>query len=305
MKGLVVIVFAFLFLSCSQDSTDDIRKENNINIYLVEDGQLELHNSEIDLNGLQLESTPWVKSSEIDFYDWSAHSFYLKKEKEKGNLGGRHFVVSSGNKRLFAGIFFPMYLSSMPALPSITPADGLFSPKDVIRFSPFGINYPGNIEEEEDFKTELISANILKEGIDVKILELKPKNSTTLKYTYTIFNRDDEKLYILDSEKMGSGRFHYYTNGVSLQQDDNYFWPRDFNPISSTQIEQEWYYKLLPGESVTRTVELNGYDSLPQGKVKATFSFPGAHLKETASWKKSDGRIWLGHHVAEDEIIIH
>jgi hypothetical protein len=304
MKKIFFIATFLLIISCSQDSINDLKKANNINIYLIKEGQLELHDSEIDLDALLLESSPWLKSTEIDFYDWSSHSFYLKNEKEKGHLGGRHFVVTSGNKRLFAGIFFPMLLSSLPALPSIFPEDGLFSPKDVIRFSPFGIYFTGGIEEKEDFKAELIAANLLREGIDVELAAITRINSSTLEYTFKVSNQEEENIYILDPAKMGNSRFHYYTNGVSLQQDNNYYWPQNFNPTASDFIKAEWYYKLLPGETITRTIELAAYDSLPKGKVKATFSFPGAQISETGLWKKSDGRIWLGHHVAEKELTI-
>lgn len=303
MKNLVLVLLIGLFWSCAEGEYENYRNEDSdVNIYLVKEGQLEINSSEFDLNLLELESTPWIKDADIEFYDWSAHSFYLRKETEKRGYSGRHFVVTSGQKRFFAGIFFPMEMSSFPALASISPEDGFFSPGDVVRFGRFGYFRPGNLNENKEFKAELISSGILREGIDVEIIALKRENSSTLKYTYRVTNIETENIYILDPDKMGTSRFHYYTNGVGLNKDDNYYWARDFESTPSDIIENSWYHKLLPGSSITRTVELNGYNSLPTGKVKATFRFSGADIKRSGEWKKADGRIWLGDFVTEKEL---
>lgn len=305
MKIPVFIFLIALFISCDQDEIEHFRNSNsNINIYIVKEGQLEFQESEINLNALELENTPWIKNSDIEFYDWSAQSFYLNKEAEKGKYSGRHFVVTSGEKRLFAGVFFPMFMSSFPSLPSISPEDGFFSPKDVIRFGHFGTIRPGQLDENQEFKSELISAGKLREGIKVELTNLKRQSSATLIYTFKVTNLEADVIYILDPQKMGSPRFHYYTNGVSLIKDDSYYWPQDFETIPSDNIKQNWYYRLTPGKSITRTVEITGYSALPSGKVKATFHFPGANLKNSGEWKKPDGRIWLGDFICEQELTL-
>ena len=305
MKPLIYFLLALLLSSCINGNVDYYRNaDSDINIYIVKEGQLEIHQSDINLDLLELEWKPWIKDSEIEFYDWSAHAFYLNKEVNKGQHSGKHFVVTSGEKRLFAGVFFPMFMSSFPSLPSISPEDSFFSPKDVVRFGNFGTFRPGKLDENIEFKAELLSAGILREGINVEITGLKKVNSTTLKYTYVVKNQELGNIYILDSNKMGAKRFHYYTNGVSLSKDESYYWPSNFQYTASEKIELDWYYKLGPGRSITRTVEIDGFSSLPSGKVKATFSFPGANLKETKEWKKSDGRIWLGDFLTEKELTL-
>jgi hypothetical protein len=261
MKNLLFLLLIFILNSCSQDDISYNDRNSEINIYLVKEGQLEIRDSEIDLYSLELEDTPWLKSSDIEFYDWSAHAFYLKDEIEKGQHSGRHFVVTSGQKRLFAGIFFPMYMSSFPTLPSISPEDGFFTPKDVLQFGHFGFHQPGNLNGNMEFKGELISSGILREGIDVEITGLKRENSTTLKYTYKVTNKESGNIYILDPQEMGTPRFHYYSNGISFSKDDNYYWARDFESTASDHIKTSWYYKLKPGHSIMRTIELGGYNS--------------------------------------------
>ena len=305
MRNFIIILVIGVLWSCNDDESESYRKENSdFNIYLVKEGQLEIHSSEIDLNSLVLEHIPWIKDSDIEFYDWSAHSFFLNDEIEKGKHSGKHFVVTSGQKRLFAGIFFPMHMSSFPSLPSISPEDGFFGPKDVIRFGHFGFHRPGGLNENMEFKAELISSGILREGIQVKITGLKRVNSSTLKYTYKVTNKESGNIYIIDPNKMGTERFHYFTNGVSLIKDDNYYWAKDFESTQTDNIKTSWYHKLRPGQSITRSIELGGYNSLPTGKVNITFSFPGANLKDKGEWKKSDGRIWVGNFVTEQEINI-
>lgn len=303
MKNLFFFLIIILISSCNLGNVEFYRNPNSdINIYIVKEGQLEINDTDFNINSLQLEKTPWVKYSDIDFYDWSAHSFYLNREVDRGKYSGRHFVVTSGQKRLFAGVFFPMFMSSLPALPSITPDDGFFSPKDVVRFGRFGFVRPGKLDENLGFKSELISAGILREGINVRITGLKKENQTTLKYTFKVSNLDAENIYILDPDKMGDSRFHYYTNGDSLQKEDKYYWAEDFNTAASDKIKSSWYYKLSPGRSITRIVTLNGFKNLPVGEVTASFSFPGAPVKTPGGWKKSDGRIWLGDFRVEQKL---
>ena len=113
MRNFIIILVIGVLWSCNDDESESYRKENSdFNIYLVKECQLEIHSSEIDLNSLVLEHIPWIKDSDIEFYDWSAHSFFLNDEIEKVKHSGKHFVVTSGQKRLFAGIFFPMHMSS-------------------------------------------------------------------------------------------------------------------------------------------------------------------------------------------------
>ncbi len=111
-----------------------------------------------------------------------------------------------------------MPMSSFPPpVPTIISDFGFFSPKDVIYLNNFGFEDAGGIlSETSKFRTEMENSGLLKEGIKVDLLELRRKNSSTLKYTFKVTNLDVENIYILDPDKMGDSRFHYYTNGVSF-----------------------------------------------------------------------------------------
>jgi hypothetical protein len=304
MKTFFYLVFILLFTSCIGD-IENYRNysQSDINIYIVKEGQLLIHDSDVDLNSLKLESTPWVKSTEIDLYDWSSHTFYLNKEKEKAKYSGRHFVVVSGDERLFIGVFFPMEMSSFPQMPSISPEDAIFYPKNVVHFGQLGHQFTGNLEEQKEFKKALISSDLLREGIKVELTRVKKKNQTTIDYTFQVTNIDRENIYVLDPDKMGASRFHYVTNGTWLSKDNTYYFPNQVNHTAFDKVQDSWYCKLKPGEKMTRNVELSNFPSLPSGKVKCSFSFPGSNMK-SGDWRKSGGRIWIGDYYVEKELEI-
>lgn len=295
MKKAFIFLCMILLFSCGESDFYDYKTSNSdFNIYLVKEGQLEIHGGVSDINHLELENMPWVKGTDILFYDWSAHTFYLNKEIEKSSHSGKHFVISSGEKRLFAGVFWPMFMSSIPMIPAIFPEDEIFNPEDIIRFSQFGFYEPGKLDENLEFKKALLEEGLLRKGIKVELTKIHKQNSEKIRYTFTVTNLDNENIYVPDPDKMGANRFHYYTNGISLEQNNTHFQPSGFETKPSEFIQSKWLVKIKPGTKITRTVTMEGYSSLPTGKVLATFRFPGAHLKESGAWKKSDGRIWLG-----------
>lgn len=302
MKTYFYPLFILLFTSCLGD-VENYRSNSqaDVNIFLVKESQLSIQESNVDLNSIELESTPWVKSTEIEFYDWSSHTFYLNTEKEKAKYSGRHFVVVSGDERLFLGVFFPMYMSSFPQMPSISPEDAIFYPKNIIHFGQLGHQFTGNLEEQNDFKKALISSDLLREGIKVELTSVKKKNQTTIEYTFQVTNIEKENIYVLDPDKMGASRFHYVTNGTWLSKDNTYYFPNPVNHTAFDKVQDSWYFKLRPGSTMTRNVELSNFPLLPSGKVKCSFSFPGSNMK-SGSWKKTDGRIWIGDYYVEKEL---
>ncbi len=272
-----------------------------INIYLVKDGQIDYSNKEVNLESLELDKEPWLKHSEIEFYDWSAHMFYLNTEKERAKYSGKYFLVKADNEPLFLGYFMSPVSSSFSYFPSITAWDGFFYSNDIVEIGGFAGFHKETMDANIKFKKSLQEAGLHKAGIDVELLGLKRVNSSTLKYTFKVINLDTENIYILDPDKMGASRFHYYTNGVSFMKDESYYYAEDKSVTSVKNFNSSWYYKLAPEQSITRTVILDGFSSLPSGDVKCHFSFPGMNLKNN-NWEKSDGRIWLGNFRVEKEL---
>lgn len=304
MKAILYF-FVLLFLFSCGDADILYRRSGtgDINIYIVKEGQLQIHDKNFDLDKLQLEATPWVKNSDIELYDWSSHTFFLNKPVEKEKYSGRHFVVVSGDKRLFAGVFFPMYLSSLPQLPAITPEDDYMFPKDVIQFSQFGYRFPDEQIKSDDFKEALIEAGLLSNGIKADLTQVKKKGQNSLEYTFEVTNLDTKTLYIPDPEKMGVSRFHYITNGVWFFSGGTYCYSNLSEHTAFETFSGSWFYKLRPGQKITRTIVQGGFSCDLSGTVKCCFSFPGATIK-TGEWKKTDGRVWQGNYFVERELVI-
>jgi len=303
MKYFYILFAVLLFSSCSKN---DVVEQNlnfsEIEIYLVEGEGTGFFESTVELNSLPLEDEPWLKHSEILFYDWSAHMFFLNAEKEKEKYAQRNFVVVSDGNPLFVGVFFPAYMSSIPQIPSIWAADNLFVPQDVVSFGQYGYFYSGNIGEENEFRQALINSGLYREGIQVELIEVNRLNSRELEYTFTVENKDVGNIYVLDPVKMGNKRYHYFTNGVSVRKNETSYFPvLDNTP--SDEILDSWYQKLRPGESMTRTIKLAGYVNLPKGKVICNFIFPGSRVQK-GEWNKTDGRVWLGNYYMESEFVL-
>ncbi len=304
MKYIFLAITLFLLFSCSE-SDSSFRKNGNgeISIYIVKEGQLQISDKDFDLNKLELESEPWVKNSDIELYDWSSHTFFLNKPVEKEKYSGRHFVVFADDERLFAGVFFPMYMSSYPQLPAITPEDDYMFPRDVIQFSKFGEQFPANQLNSDIFKKALANAGLLSRGLQVDLTQVTMKGQGTVDYTFEVTNLDTETLYIADPDKMGVSRFHYITNGIYFLINNTYCSSSVSDHTSFETFSENWYYKLQPGQRITRTIEKKGFNCLTTGKFKCRFNYPGAIIK-TGEWKKPDGRVWQGSYFTEEELIV-
>ncbi len=298
MNRLLSFLMIFLLTACNLFELEFPYESDGtqININLVEKDQIkQFYDSGFDLDTLELEAETWLRHNEILFYDWSAQAFYLKNEKSKESNSSRYFVLKANEEPVFLGYFMSMFSSFVPTFPSIVAHDDFFYPKDVIVLGGYGIHETTtSLFEREKFRTVMEKSGLLKEGINVELTGLKRINSTTLRYTFKVTNLDLENIYIPDPKKMGESRFHYYTNGVILNKGEQHFSAQEFEVITSDNIKPQWYYKLTPGETIIRTVTLNGYENLPEGEVNATFYFPGSDNKTTGGWKMKDGWIWIG-----------
>jgi hypothetical protein len=267
--------------------------KGSISIYILKDGQVDRSSVNIDLNRLEVEKPAWISDDEIYFYDWSAHIFYLTAEKGKAKYSGRYFLVKEDDTPLFVGFFFPPQMSSFSLYPSIIAMDGTFFPGDVAAIGGFGGYNSQQMNDNVTFKNALIRAGLLRYGISAELTNLQKKNSTTVEYTFRVTNTDNDFIYVLDPDKMGAAKFHYYTNGVSFVKGTTYYFSDNPGYTASSKILSDWYYRLAPGKSITRTVELGGFKTLPPGTFTCNFSFPGSSLK-AGEWKMQDGYIWLG-----------
>ncbi len=311
-KHLLVYIIVFLLLAsaagCAGPATET--GGNVFAIYLLEgENMRELPG---DLNELVLREEPWLTIDEIDFYDYSTHYIYLKEDRfppfpsELPTSLLYPFVVVAGGERCYPGHFVSTVSSYAPPNPVIMMDDFAgFYPEDIIAIEEgyFGSTAP-DLRDDKRVRQALLESHKLREGISVELKDVeivsRRAGETTLSYTFTVTNNGDEALYVPDPDNMGSGLFHYYNNGVVLQNATNprvSFWAEHKSvtaPESHESWEKAWFTRISSGESIDRTVILNGYPEIPPGDYSCRFSYSGPHNIDKSERILPNGRLWLG-----------
>jgi len=235
MKYQVFILSLLLFYGCLE-KTDLVSvgdDENDFGIYFLNDALLTAHQAiEMDIHSLDLKNDPWISNNDIEFYDFSTHCIYLKNDKSYffdnygGNfyqfnptIVGRPFVVIAGTERCYVGALHSGLLSMAPAFPYIDESDVSFFPEDVIHISRAWIDNEADTRSHLKVEEVLIERNLFHAGLEIELKSfglIDNSDTATVDYTIKIKNNDRDDIYIIDPEKMGSERFHYYTNGPHL-----------------------------------------------------------------------------------------
>lgn len=292
MRYLSIFCLFMLLWACKTGEIDYPVTGGDIKIYIAAPMKAE-DAIKTDLNDWVLEDTPWVDAHEIESYDWSAQMFYLRRNKEREKFAGSFFVVTSNDKRLFSGMFVSIFSSYIPPSPSILAYDHFFYPLNLIQLGGFYQLSKTETHKSESFRDALIQAGLLREGIAVELLNIQKSGSNSVVYTFKVTNLDKETLLIPDPDKMGTDRFHYITNGVSLSGNKTYYSAENMTYSSFESFDDSWYYPLNSGESVTRQVLQDGFKALPKGNFIGQISFSG-HINKNLHWQQSNGRIWVG-----------
>jgi hypothetical protein len=292
MRYLSIFCLCTLLWTCKTGEIDYPVTGGDIKIYIAVPMTGEQART-TDFNDWILEDTPWVDAHEIEFYDWSAQMFYLRRNKEREKFAGSFFVVTSNEKRLFSGMFVSIFSSYIPPSPSILAYDHFFYPLNLIQLG--GFYRLSNLEthKSEAFRDALIQAGLLREGIAVDLLNIQKYGTSSVVYTYKVTNLDKETLLIPDPDKMGAERFHYITNGVSLSGNNTYYSAENMTHTSFESFDDSWYYPLNSGESMTWHVLQDGFKVLPKGNYTGRFTFPG-QINRNTHWQQQNGRIWVG-----------
>ncbi len=274
------------------------------------------------LDELTLQAEPLLTIADLDFYDYATHCIYLNDQAvpfaarfPSANVSS--FVLVAGGERCYLGYFISPVSSYLPMTPFIMmDANFSFYPEDIL-----AIYYPQVLDISEDVRRDgrirdsLLAAGKLREGLSVALSDVavadRRAGATTLSYTITITNNDDGAVYVPDPDKMGSGIFHYYTNGVVITGKDPFSHsmtaspPRDISPPAPDEWELAWFTRLGGGETITRTVRLGGYPDIPPGTYNCHFTYSGPSHIGKSERSLPDGRLWLGEiQVAEYEFVV-
>lgn len=329
MKYQVFILSLILIFGCSKNSdpVSAVDEESNFGIYFLNDTLLTAHQAiEMDINSLVLKNDPWISNNDIEFYDFSTHCIYLKNDKSYffANYSGefyqfnptlisRPFVVVAGTERCYIGALHSGLLSVAPVFPYIDEGDVGFFPEDVIHISRAWSDNETDTRSHLKVEEILIKQDLFHAGLTIELTSFQlvdNSDTATVDYTIKIKNNDQDDIYIIDPEKMGSERFHYYTNGPHLwdYSKPKYIYSQFKHVVSPEPYDSwdiDWFTRLKSNQTIERIITLKGYPHIPQGNYVGYMNFSNPTRISKDKRYISNGRVWIGSVKSSDlEIVI-
>jgi hypothetical protein len=319
----IVIVLLLTAVYCSKDDTLPIDTSHDFAIYFLKDPNLKINDiltkaltdqDSTALDKVEIQNVPWLTNKDIDMYDFSSHLLYLKKDKSlifPALINGLYpmtwcnkpFMVVAEKKKRYIGVFTCALYGDPWPVPEINDAyNFLFYPNDLLNIS---WNWYANSDlndsrNDKIIKEGLINSNIFHAGIDVKlnkIVFIENSDTSTVEYTYTIKNNDSDNLYVLDPDKIGSDIFNNFNNGPSFLKSDEASTRNadltELRPPKDTW-NLDWFIRINSGDSITRTVNLRGYQHFPPGTYYCEMYFQSIKHIPKDQRVLSDGRYWIG-----------
>ncbi len=278
-----------------------------------------------DLDKLKLQEEPWLSIEDIDYYDYSTHYIYLKKDKaslfgeglqnQMSSAMSSDFVVVADDERCYLGRFHPPFSSQMPMTPIISDYPGFeLSPEDVIHIAnSFSLDGTADLRNDHRIREALAQAGKLSLGLSVKLsdVEVNSQDSITgVSYSFAVTNESAEPLYVPDPGKMGASLFHYYTGGISLSSPEVYHivlstpydsavapsahGSGDIVWLTGDNWDSSWFTRLGSHESMERTITFTCDQIVSEGTYSCSFRYTGPSRIEKEARALSDGRLWIG-----------
>lgn len=245
--------------------------------------------------------------SDFEMYDSSAKVLYFKASyPEFVDYKGSEFSFYADAVLIYKGYFWSSYSSSFPSTPYVT-SDPFF-----YQYHALGFEYTNQNQPDPRNDSRLMSAfkekDLLHSGLSVSS-ESVIVNGTQVTFSCMITNRDEDGLYLLDFDKMGTNLFHYYTNGLifvnETQPEIIYCITDPQGPIPYNSWKMEWLSLVRSGESIQLDINYSLESPLKKGTYTAYFSYPGfTYQISKDDLIQGNGRIWLGEVTGSKKIII-
>ena len=314
---LTVFFLVYNTFFCSDSTSPDGKNERNVieqkgyfAIHILRDTTLWHYEVlDIPLSELEINENAWLSIEDIEFYDFTAHCMYLKRNKKEifgrdpiyfdiySKYYHRPFVVTADSQRCYLGFFYPTFSSSAAVLiPAIGERSALCDPEDVLMIDePW---YGNDSRFDGRVKLAFEKAGKLKEGLSVWLHNINVTvsgDSVDVSYTFSVINNDDEDIYFPDPDKM-NGYFFFYQNGLFFNDAENSF---HINGESTTpEPHDSWdinWFTLLEGKnSVERTINIKSGRNIPVGKYDCYFYLTGPRKIDKTDRYINGARIWLG-----------
>jgi len=316
MRFLFLVLNIIIIINSCDENPIMEKDKSFFSIYFLKDDRLKMKDIyDKEISELELASSPWLSEEDIEFYDWSSHCIYLKKDKSCffGDIDSfdlesfyseywrnKPFIVTENANNCYMGYFLSTLSSDIWPYPDITEIYVKHYPKDVI-YIEFPFSFTNDKRNNEDVRNALIDLNLLHEGLYITIdsLWIDNADTATVRYMITINNDDTDNLYVLDPDKMGTELFHYFTNGPILYNSTNNkiynsIYKKIIKPDPFNYYDSNWFTKIESCESIARMIILKGYPHLEEGNYYCSFSFNNPYYINKDERILSDGRYWIG-----------
>lgn len=315
MKHVILLTFLLLAISSCRDTHPLAPNEQSASyaIYFLQDSALSTHQAaQMNIDQLVLSEKPWITDNDILFYDFSSHCIYLKKDKGQffNKYSGMYFqfepvlidkpfVIIANNERCYVGSLHGAALSLSPAGPYMDELDVGYFPKDVMHISR-GWNDTADVRNDTRIKDAFTALGLYHGGISVELISvsvIEKSDTSTVEYTFKITNVDQDNLYVIDPDKMGSESFHYYTNGIVFNGNNGLIqstYKKTISPDPYYSWDINRFTEVKTNTSIERTVRLRGYPAIPVGVYSCSFTFSNPRMIEKEARAIAGGRIWLG-----------
>ena len=306
--------FAIYILNDKSIKIDEmINNGFDINNYVGQDisSLVNDFNSEVDI---------WLSSKDIEFYDYSTHLIYLKRDKsflfyedyDKGHAefftfeerGLSPFIVTTDRKVCYMGYFYTAWvefddIEPLFDMPMIQANDGAYA-NDIVLI-PTAINASNrefdtlsiDIRNNNDLVIALKKDNIFRGGLKIKLNDFNLILGGGVGYnivecTYTVTNNDNEELYFYTWDDLLVASFQ--ANMIRI------FYTAYHNMFLEEIGDKSHFTLVKPGESIKHKRSIKRtmpffpnvhYDCCFRSSVPAIISKKERYI---------DGkRIWMGH----------
>jgi hypothetical protein len=237
------------------------------------------------------------KFSDIALYDTSTHILYFKNVHDEFNsIETNTFTFMDNGDNIYSGAFLPGYSSYLPSEPFIYTTPSFYG--NYALMIQKGLSDKPDIRNDPRMIASLKKHNLLHSGLAISASSIEI-SGTNLAFRFTVTNHDQSDLMIIDADKTGPNLFHYFTNGLYIN-DMNHsevfsstIEPQIPDPWNSWKLD--WLSELKAGDSKQFIINYSINTPLNKGEYYATFSFPGLGFQVTKDQLfQGNNRIFLG-----------
>jgi len=291
---------------------------SGVEFYLLKDEQMDFETArKKPLSELVLRDRPWIAAADIERYDWSSHYVYLNRQvpipvpagQKHILLRGTPFVVVADGQRCYLGALWSPVSSFSPAGNVAMVNDVFGGELDRLAITWHSVLWPGEARTDPRANPQVSKAlrrqGVFHAGLQCSLDKVRVEHkggASSVIYTYTLRNSDEDDLYVLDPQRIDPAFFHDFQNGVwgrDVDDGTRFAWPNPRKvgpqPTPWGKLDMAWFSRLKKGEAMTRTVSMDALPRVFAGKYECEFAYrgySGAVTKEQLQLR--DGRIWLG-----------